>query len=192
MITLYHKVQKIESLQKSIDKDTRIFKLSAGIDCEKHCAECCRYNDINATPLEFLPFAWHAYKLGQLDQWFDQLEKNESRQCIFAKLVDNCWGCSIYPARGFICRLFGFAASTDKNGQPVYGACRILKQKQPEKVARACKFVASGGRVPVMASYYRQLATIDPTLGNQFMPINDAIKKALEIVYFHLHYREAA
>ncbi|HNW10909.1 MAG TPA: hypothetical protein PKI71_06050, partial [Candidatus Rifleibacterium sp.] len=86
MITLYHKVQKIESLQKSIDKDTRIFKLSAGIDCEKHCAECCRYHDINATPLEFLPFAWHACRLGQLDQWFDQLEKNESRQCIFTKL----------------------------------------------------------------------------------------------------------
>ena len=192
MFTVYQKVQKIESLQKTIDKDTMAFKHNSGIDCTKHCTECCRYPDINATPLEFLPFAWHSYKLGLLDQWFDRLESCESSQCIFARINDGNWGCSIYPARGFICRLFGFSATTDKNGQPVFAACRILKQKQPEMVNNASQFIAAGGKIPVMASYYRRLAAIEPALGTQFMPINDAIRKALEIIYFHLHYRESA
>ncbi len=192
MFTVYQKVQKIESLQKTIDKETMAFKHNAGIDCEKHCAECCRYHDINATPLEFLPFAWHSYRLGLLDQWFDRLENCESSQCIFASLIDGNWGCSIYPARGFICRLFGFSAATDKNGHPVFAACRVLKQKQPAMINNASQFVAGGGKIPIMASYYRRLAAIEPALGTQFMPINDAIRKALEIIYFHLHYRESA
>lgn len=192
MISLYHKVQKIETLQRIIDKDTRAFKRHTCIDCENHCAECCHYHDVTATPLEFLPFAWHASKLGLLEQWFDELEKSTSRQCIFSRLENNTWGCKIYPVRGLICRLFGFSATTDKNGKPVFAACRILKQQQPDAASKAGLYVMEGGRVPVISTYYRRLASIDPVLGNQFMPINEAIRKALEIVYYNLCYRESA
>ncbi|NCB39381.1 MAG: YkgJ family cysteine cluster protein [Erysipelotrichia bacterium] len=192
MISLYHKVQKVESLQKSVDKDTKVFKRHACIECESFCAECCRYNDVTATSLEFLPFAWHAYKLGLLEQWLEDLEKNESQQCIFLRQDADKWGCKIYPVRGLICRLFGFSAITDKNGRPVYAACRILKQHRPETASRAGLYVVGGGKVPVISTYYRRLASIDPSTGNDFMPINQAIKKALEIVYFHCLYRESA
>ena len=192
MISLYHKVQKIETLQKTIDKDTKSFKRHTCIDCENHCSECCRYHDVNASPLEFLPFAWHAYKLGMLDHWFDELEKHEQPQCIFSRTEENNWGCRIYPVRGLICRLFGFSATTDKNGRPVFAVCRKLKLNQPETAGKAGLYVMQGGKIPVMSNYYRRLAAIDPALGNQFMPINLAIKKALEMVYFNLHYRESA
>ncbi|HNX75876.1 MAG TPA: YkgJ family cysteine cluster protein [Candidatus Rifleibacterium sp.] len=192
MISLYHKIQRIETLQQKINRDTKAFKNLAGINCDNHCAECCRYQDISATTLEFLPFAWHASKLGVLDYWFDKIEQHASSQCIFALTGTETWGCSIYPARGLICRLFGFSAVTDKNGLPVYGACRVLNQRQPAMVDQAQRVIAAGGKVPVMASYYRQLAAIDPLLGVQSFPINQAIKNALETVYFHLHYREAA
>lgn len=192
MISLYHKIQKVETLQKTIDKDTRAFKRLTGIECENHCAECCRYHDVTATPLEFLPFAWHAYKLGLMEQWFDALDSNEGLQCIFSRLDNNAWGCKIYPVRGFICRLFGFSATTDKHGKPVFAACRTLKQQKPEAINQALLYVAQGGKVPVITSYYQRLAFIDPVLGNDFMPINKAIKKALEIVYFHCCYREPA
>jgi Fe-S-cluster containining protein len=192
MISLYHKVQKIETLQKTIDKDIRAFKRHAGLDCELHCAECCRYEAIEATSIEFLPFAWHAYKLGMLDYWFDELEKGIGSNCIFSRLDNNAWGCKIYPVRGFICRLFGFSATTDKNGRPVFAACRVLKNRQPEAISNAGMYINGGGKVPVMASYYRQLAAIEPSSGTRLVPINEAIKKALETVYFNLHYRESA
>lgn len=192
MISLYHKVQKIETLQKTIDRDTRAFKRHTDINCENHCAECCRYESIDATPPEFLPFAWHAYRLGMLEYWFDELEKEQSSRCIFARFENNAWGCKIYPVRGFICRLFGFSATTDKNGHPVFAACRVLKKQQPEITSKAGAYVINGGKIPVMAIYYRQLAAIDPSSGARMMPINEAIKKALEVVYFNLHYRETA
>lgn len=193
MGSLYKKIQKVETLQRNIDHEIKIFKLGAGISCIQHCSECCKFPEIQATPLEFLPFAWHAFRLGQLDHWFNTLEKgNSAQQCIFYRDSSNSWGCQIYPVRGLICRLFGFSATINKNGQPQYGACRILKQQQPEKLDRIRQQIPQGLKIPVMAHQYRLLANIDPVTGNDFMPINKAIMKALEIIYFHFEYRECA
>lgn len=192
MGSLYQKVQRIETLQKTIDREIRQFKLANAINCLQNCSECCRYNDIQATPLEFLPFAWHAYRLGQLEFWLEKLENTSDNQCVFYLNRQDSWGCTIYPVRGLICRLFGFSGSTDKNGKPVYGACRILKQSMPETIEKARERLKNGSRIPIISAFYRRLATIDPVTGNEFMPLNRAIKKALEIVYFHGIYRECA
>ncbi|OGK10798.1 MAG: hypothetical protein A2W80_03590 [Candidatus Riflebacteria bacterium GWC2_50_8] len=192
MLSLYHRIQKIESLQKTVDKEVRQCKSHTGIECVQHCAHCCSYEDITASPAEFLPFAWHAWRLGLLDQWFDELDKHDSKVCAFARLSEGAWGCKIYPARGLICRLFGFSATTDKNGRPLFAACRILRQHRPELVENVTGYLARGGKMPVIAHYYRQLSAIEPALGREMMPINQAIKKALEIIYFHFSYRECA
>lgn len=192
MLSLYHRIQKIESLQKVIDKNIKKCKIHTGIECLQHCAQCCSYQDITASPAEFLPFAWHAWRLGQLNQWFDELEKHTDKICAFARFDEGEWGCRIYPSRGFICRLFGFSATSDKNGQPLFAACRVLRQNRPELVQRVTSYIDKGGKIPVIASYYRQLSAIEPRLGSEMLPINQAIKKALEIIYFHFSYSECA
>lgn len=192
MSSLYQKIQRTETLQKTIDRDIRQFKLFNRIDCLEHCSECCRYDNIQATALEFLPFAWHTYRLGLLESWLEKLENHHEPQCVFYRNRNEEWGCSIYPVRGLICRLFGFSASLDKNGNPAYAACRILKQNCPEVVKSASERLKNGGRIPVISKFYRRLATIDPVSGNEFMPLNQAIKKALETVYLHYYYREFA
>ena len=40
MISLYQKIQKVETLQKLADNQTLKFKHLMKIDCLKHCAEC--------------------------------------------------------------------------------------------------------------------------------------------------------
>ena len=192
MLSLYHRIQKIESLQKSIDHEIRACKNHTGIECLQHCSHCCSYEDINASPAEFLPFAWHAWRLGLLEQWFDELEKHEGKICIFARLSEGAWGCRIYPVRGLICRLFGFSATSDKNGRPLFAACRVLRQARPEMMQQVGQYLERGGKMPVIASCYRRLSAIDPVLGQELMPINSAIKKALEIIYFHFAYKECA
>ena len=192
MLSLYHRIQKIESLQKAADKDVRLCKSHTGLACLQHCAKCCSYEDITASPAEFLPFAWHAWRVGLLDQWFDELDRHDSNTCLFARFNEGEWGCRIYPSRGMICRLFGFAATTDKYGRPLFAACRPLKQNNPQIVQTVADYLAKGGKMPIIASYYRKLGVIEPGLGNEMMPINQAIKKAFEVIYFHFAYSECA
>lgn len=189
MQNLYQKIQKIESLQAEADRATAAFKKRYEIDCLQHCTECCKYKDINASPLEFLPMAWHLYKVGQLEQVFEKVSNTESRQCIFSVFKDGSWGCSCYPTRGMICRLFGFACTEDKHGKPTYAVCHTLKEKCPEKMQAICDKVHNGGIAPVISNFYRKLSMFDLSLGDELVPINQAIKEACEIVYMHTAYK---
>ncbi|MDD3001020.1 MAG: YkgJ family cysteine cluster protein [Candidatus Riflebacteria bacterium] len=189
MVAMYHMVQRVETLQEMAEKETKAFKKRAGIDCLCHCSDCCYYEQIEATPLEFLPLAWHAYKLDLLEDWLDALEKHESVTCFFARFENGRWGCKIYHLRGMICRLFGFSGITDKNGKSKFAVCHSLKEKSPGVVEKAKEYVDKGGKMPLLCNFYRRLSAIDFVLANQYMPINQAIKKALELVYFHFCYR---
>ena len=189
MLTLYQKIQKIDTIQKEADKATSAFKKKYNIDCIEHCAQCCRYNDINATPLEFLPLAWHFYKCGKLEEVFDKLSQRKEPQCVFSIFEDGKWGCSVYPSRGLICRLFGFAAVLDKHGKPSFAVCHTLKEKEPEIMKMICEKVSTDSKTPIIAQFYRKLEMIDLKLGNELVPINQAIKEACEVIYLHTAYK---
>ena len=189
MQNLYQKIQKIESLQAAADRATAAFKKRYNVDCLQHCAECCKYNDINASPLEFLPMAWHLYKTGQLEDFFEKISKTDSKQCIFSVFKDDRWGCTCYPSRGMICRLFGFACTKNKLGKPAFAACHTLKHSFPDKINTICQKVTISKRVPVIADFYQKLSMLDLNLGEELIPINQAIKEACEIVYMHTAYK---
>ena len=91
MLNIYQKIQKIESLQAEADKATKAFKVRYNIDCIEHCSKCCRYNDINATPLEFLPLAWHFYKTGQLEQLFEKISTVEETPTKVEDVTSPAW-----------------------------------------------------------------------------------------------------
>lgn len=189
MLNLYQKVQKIESLQAEADKATASFKKRYDIDCQEYCSECCQYDDINATPLEFLPLAWHSYKTGQLEQLFQKVSETDSKKCVFLTKENGKWGCTCYPSRGMICRLFGFSSIKDKHGKCCFAECKTLKKCCPDKTKEICEMIHNGSKTPVISDFYRKLSTIDMTLENELVPINQAIKEACEIVYLHTAYK---
>jgi Fe-S-cluster containining protein len=191
-MSIYHKVQAVEKVFNSLEKELASFKNATDLKCLSGCGLCCHNPEINATPIEFLPFAYDLYKKGIAYEWLDNAEKESLNLCrIFRPLLkDGDVGfCGHYKFRGLICRLFAFSASKDKEGQPKLATCKTIKTNFPNEYTNAVEHIEAGRKVPIMSDYYHQIRSIDPDLGRQLLPINEAIKEALKVVLSYYAYR---
>ena len=97
--------------------------------------------------------------------------------------------CSQYPYRGLICRLFGFAARRNKFGKRELVTCTVIKtQQEGSYVSAESALGDEGQQVPVFTDYYERLRNLDPNLGGDLMPINQAIRRALDVVAQYMDY----
>jgi hypothetical protein len=149
--------------------------------------------DIEASPLEFLPWAFHIFLNGDAEKVLAELEIKTSTICHIYNpltLLDKVNGsCSNYPYRGLICRLFGYAATKDKYGQLRLATCKIIKTEQVKNFENASNLIQNGLPVPIFTDYYMNLSQIDYHLGNIILPINNALKYAIEEVLQYYAYR---
>ncbi|RKD91491.1 YkgJ family cysteine cluster protein [Mangrovibacterium diazotrophicum] len=184
---MYRKVQRVQKVLKNAALHTQKFGKNSGITCVSKCHLCCLKKDISASPLEFLPLAYFLYKEGRADEVYDRLEQlPENDLCIlFSALGTAAGGCSEYTYRGLICRLFGYASNRDKMGQNRLVTCKPIKESTPYAQLTSKQLV----KAPVMSEYYMQLAAIDFGLANEQLQINQAIKRALELVMTYYMYR---
>ena len=105
-------------------------------------------------------------------------------------VVDSSSGkCSDYIYRGLICRLFGYGANRDKFGEMRLATCKIIKEGQAENYEAAKKAMSEGLYVPIFTDYYMNLSQIDFRLGNVILPINKALRQAIEEVLQYYAYR---
>jgi hypothetical protein len=88
-----------------------------------------------------------------------------------------------------ICRLFGSAASTDKYGKLRIATCKIIKEGQTDAYNSTQEAISKGLSIPFFSTYYMQLNQIDFHLGNIILPINKALKIAIEEVLHYYAYR---
>lgn len=192
-MTLYRKVRAVERVFRQLEKDVASFQHATGLKCASQCGLCCKKPDINATVIEFLPLAYHLFKLNKAEEkLFHLLENPENQICqnLSPFLLKQSGGfCGAYAYRGLICRLFGFSAMLDKNGAPQLVTCKIIKEGFPEEVNNANHHISLGKKTPVMRNYYFQLTSIDPYLGNM-LPINKAMAEALKVVLAYYAYRK--
>lgn len=188
---LEEKVRAVELVFKKLDEQILSFKQSTALHCKAGCGKCCFKADIEATQLEFLPFAYYLYKNNLAYDCLDRLNNSNSSIChILNPTQEGAGLCSEYNYRGLICRLFGYSARTTKYNQKEYITCQIIKTEQSENYAEAVKQIEHGLNIPVMNEYYMQLHAIDIDLSRDFFPINKAIKAALEVVLAYYAYRE--
>jgi Fe-S-cluster containining protein len=190
MKSLPEKVTAVKRVYARLDKEIDTLQQSSGIHCLSGCGECCKKPDIECTPLEFLPLALELFDEGRAEQAWEELQNNSQSLCyVFRPHITNFGGmCNAYPNRGLICRLFGFTARTNKEGQRELVTCKFIKQEQAEDYDQLVEDLKAGRKIPVMSEYYTRLTSIDPTLG-EFYPINLAIQKALEVVMHYYAYR---
>ena len=190
MKSLPEKVTAVKRVYARLDKEIDTLQQSSGIHCLSGCGECCKKPDIECTPLEFLPLALELFDEGRAEQAWEELQNNSQSLCyVFRPHITNFGGmCNAYPNRGLICRLFGFTARTNKEGQRELVTCKFIKQEQAEDYDQLVEDLKAGKKIPVMSEYYTRLTSIDPTLA-EFYPINKAIQKALEIVMHYYAYR---
>jgi len=189
-MTMDEKVLAVEQVFSRLDQEIASFQDWSGMHCKFGCGKCCFKPDIEATILEFLPFAHYLYQQNKAFEWFENLKASDSTLCQILNPVQSGAGlCSEYPHRGLICRLFGYAARTNKYDQKELITCQIIKTEQSENFTGAIEGIAAGKGVPMMNQYYMQLYAIDMDLTREFYPINEAIKRAIEVVLGYYAYR---
>lgn len=155
------------------------------------CGKCCTKPNIDATVLEFLPLAMHYYMTGQADQKLEELQ-NKDVTCNTFSLTSDELGtgfCQSYNYRGLICRLFGASAAEAKGRTLKIYTCGIIKESQAEAFQKTTEDINQQNFAPIVAHYYRQLGNIDPDLARNYYPINEATKKALELILHFYAYR---
>jgi len=190
-VSIYNKVRAVEKVFRSLEKEMASFQQGTGMHCLLNCGKCCTKPDISATPLEFLPLAYHLFKSGKALAFYEQLKTESSPVCMLLSPVMNNKAsgfCSQYQYRGLICRLFGFSAILDKYGNKQLITCKPIKEELPDAYRRGLDRTEKG-QVVLMRDYYYQLTAIDTNLGREQMPINQAIRKALEAVMAYYSYR---
>lgn len=190
-LSIPEKVQAVEEVFKALDEHIASFQASTHLHCKFGCGKCCFKSDIEATAIEFLPFAYSLYKQDLAFDWLMKLRDNKDPLCLILNPTSDKQGlCSEYAYRGLICRLFGYSARTNKYGKKELVTCQIIKTEQSADFKSAEAMIAEGTEVPVMSAYYMKLRSIDQQLAQDFYPINEAIKRAIETVLHYYAYRD--
>jgi Fe-S-cluster containining protein len=189
-VTLLEKVQAVETVFERLDSAISQFQNATTLHCKFGCGKCCFKSDLEATPIEFLPFAQHLYNAGFAEEWWERLKNNTGAYCMILDPTQTGVGlCTEYKHRGLICRLFGYSARVNKYEVKELVTCQIIKGEQQTAFANAEAKISEGLEVPVMNQYYMQLHSIDPDMAREFYPINQAIRRAIEIVMHYYAYR---
>lgn len=192
-MSIISKVKAVEQIFASLDKEIASLQATSGLHCIAGCGKCCFKPDIEATPLEFLPYAFHLFLTNRIEDEHTLLLERDITTCaIFSPVAGSLvkGGCSEYKFRGLICRLFGYSAVRDKYGKTSFVTCLPLKTESPESVAAINDSINEGKSVPMMNDYYFQIRSIDTDLGTKQIPINQALREAMETVMSYYAYRE--
>ena len=190
-VDVLEKVKAVEAAFQHLDSEIASFQSWSLLGCKTGCGKCCLKPDIEATILEFLPFAQHLYEQDQAFEWLEKTKSADSSLCVILNPLHGGAGmCSQYTYRGLICRLFGFSARTNKYARKELVTCQLIKEELADKVRVANEKIDAGsGDVPVMNQHYMRLHAIDFDLTREFFPINEAIKRAIEIILQYHAYR---
>ena len=192
-MSIERRVKLVEQLFDKLETEITEFQTQTKLGCIAGCGKCCSTPDIDASPLEFLPYAFHLFVNGKAEQVLNELSAKEAPTCHlynpFSLLEPEKGSCSNYQYRGLVCRLFGFGASSDKYGQLRLATCKIIKEGQQANFNAATTAINDKLYVPVFTDYYMNLSQIDFKLGNVIVPINKAMQLAIEEVLQYYAYR---
>lgn len=192
-MNLARKVRHLVALYRQLDRDIDRFARCTGLACLPGCSACCHKPDLTASVLEFLPLAWHLARTGRAEAMREHLATlHHHTPCVLLDATNLAGGCSMYPHRGLVCRLFGFSVEYDKTDRPRLVTCRAVKDDCPELIEHASTLIDAGLPVVAVGRRTLQFASVDFTLANDIHPINQAILRAIDIVLLSRRLRRAA
>jgi Fe-S-cluster containining protein len=186
-------LDQLAEVYADLERQIAEFKRGAGIECLRKCALCCTTAKfVEASILEMLPLSLHFWEEGRAEELLEKLEGiHPEAPCLL--LNPDPWdefggGCSYYRFRPLVCRLFGFSATVDKNGQPRVVICKPLKKMDRGIPDRINERIREGFPVPLMPDFSRRVAILHPHFGQEKFPVNFALREALEIVGRRIHF----
>ena len=173
-------VSQVMDLYADIDKAVAEFQLRSGLRCPAGCGLCCPTADVRVTVLEMLPIALEILCNQDAGAWMDRLAAQPAagRCMLFSEeRISDAGNCSFYSRRPVLCRLFGFAAVRNRTGDKALSVCKYISQNDPQTAASA---MALADEAPCFVHYGSRVYALDPVLGNGLMPINTALRRAIE------------
>ncbi len=178
-------IEQVKEIFQQIDRQTTALQIATGLHCPPDCGRCCENPEVETTGVEMIPLALELWQRGSAVEWISRsLAVDEKGPCVFYQadpFVSGNGRCSVYQFRPTICRLFAFSTVKNKHGESELAVCVRHKEIMPEIVADAKKAIADGLSAPNFSEVGIQVAMLDP-LGSQQLPINQALKLALERV----------
>ncbi|PSL02899.1 YkgJ family cysteine cluster protein [Cecembia rubra] len=193
-MNLQEKSQEVRRVFEELDTEIKAFLEASRLTCIPGCGFCCSNPKVNASILEFLPLAFDLYDKGKAEKALEILEsQDEQSLCILYKSIsmDNTMGfCSDYVNRGLICRLFSSSYRKNKEGRKEIITCKKLKEGKKSEFEAATRLVNDNLPIPSSTGVYGELYNIDFQLTSQQFPINQAIKKAVDLVLTYKFYSE--
>ncbi len=185
-LRLLNKIRAIQKIFLLLEKEIARFQKLTRLVCASGCGQCCENPRVESTLLEMLPLGLHLHEEGRAEFYIEKAEKaNLTGQCIFYQPHPSGQGkgrCSVYSIRPLICRLFGFSARIDKHGQPALVTCPVIKTLLQNEYERANQLIRQGTGIPIMSHYAQRLSHIDPSLAQDYYPINHSLKLSLEYI----------
>ncbi len=177
----------VQTIYRRLDRRLATFRRRSGLACPPGCGECCGSTEVEATVLELLPLALDLCRRGKAEEVMDRLHSGrEPERCLlFSEQPLGCFGghCTVYPRRPLLCRLFGFSSMENREGRPELVACRLVRAADPARTGEAAVAAAQGRlAAPLMRDYSMAVYRLDPALGSGALPINAALRQALERV----------
>jgi uncharacterized protein len=175
---------EISDVMLQAQSETDNFSQLSGLKCPPGCGKCCESPKVHVSILDCLPLALDLVARGEAEKTLERIENDMnaggSELCPFyIKESESRGKCSEYLLRPTLCRLFGFTAVTQKNGDHELALCAILKT-QPEALLANEKVELA----PRYHDYGHRISAIDSTLANPLRPIREAFRLALERVVF--------
>ena len=67
-MAIEQKVRQVEELFDRLEKEIKAFKSETNLHCLSGCGKCCSKPNIDASPLEFLPWAFHLFLNGKAEE----------------------------------------------------------------------------------------------------------------------------
>ena len=190
---LLEKSLRVREVFEELQYETDRFISQSNVTCIKGCGLCCTNPKVSASVLEFLPLAFDLYHKGKAEEVLATLPLSEDSYCIILKKLSvqaDAGQCSDYNNRGLICRLFASSARRNKNGGKELLICKKIKEDQKQEYEAATLAINHGMDVPLSSDFYSRLYNIDFDLAQDQLPINKAIRKAIEEVLRHFYYLE--
>jgi uncharacterized protein len=193
-MNLQEKSLEVRKVFEELDIDIKAFLEASKLTCISGCGFCCSNPKVSASVLEFLPLAFDLYEKGKTEKALELLEgESENKYCIIYKSAspDSSIGfCSDYNNRGLICRLFSSSSRKNKEGKKEIITCKKIKEKKKILFEKASTDINESMPIPSSSDTYSKLYNIDFQLTSEQLPINMAIKKAIEAVLTFKYYQE--
>jgi len=157
--------------------------------CPEDCGSCCEGFVPDVLPVEARYLAaWILRHRPELvAEILNRSDTETAPPCPFHDAARSGGHCSVYPARPLICRLFGFAALRDKEGQESYSLCRRMPSRAGKRFWSGPDLeVELGAAFPDMADFGALAAALAPQEAGDRRLLIQALPIALRQISYRI------